>query len=217
MRLLVLGGLVVVAMGFALLYMVTHGSESVAAVTQVSTPATTPAPVTTPAAATRVAGEPAHAPTAPVARPWSAAAPTLVLEAALDQLKREDPKKPKHIDTPTDKLRWALMRAIRVTEPAVVDCLNQAKTAGTKVDGVSSYFFYIRRSGDKILFDGAETDESPYPDPLKSCLQNAAKDVVVASMPDDVERVQVLRRLTVEHGEIAVYKLGAYHIIDPSP
>jgi len=214
MRLLVLGGLVVVAMGFALLYMVTHGSESVAAVTQVSNPGTTSAPVTPPVAATR---EPAQTTTAPAARPTSTAAPTLVLEAALHQLKREDPTKPKHIDTPTDKLRWALMRAIRVTEPAVVDCLNQAKTAGTKVDGVSSYFFYIRRSGDKILFDGAETDESPYPDPLKSCLQNTAKDVVVASIPDDVKRVQVLRRLTVEHGEIVVYKLGAYHIIDPSP
>ncbi len=213
MRLLVLGGLVVVAMGFALLYMVTHGSESVAASSQVSRPGATPAPVTQPVAPTQVA---ARAPTAPAARATPTAAPTLVPEAALDQPKREDPTKPKHIDTPTDKLRWALMRAIRATEPAVVDCLNQAKTAGTSVDGVSSYFFYIKRSGDKIVFDGAETEQSPYPDPLKSCLQNTMKDVVVDSMPDDAKRVQVLRRLTVEHGDISVYKLGAYHI-EPAP
>ena len=109
------------------------------------------------------------------------------------------------------------MRAIRATEPAVVDCLNQAKTAGTNVDGVSSYYFYVKRSGDKIVFDGAETEESPYPDPLKSCLQDAAKDVAVDSMPDDATRVQVLRRLTVEHGDISLYKLGAYHIVAPAP
>ncbi len=215
MRLLVLGGLVAVAVGFALLYMVTHGSDAVAVGTAGGTSKETPGPVAVPAATPPT--EPTRAPGAPAARHAPTAAPTLAPEAALDSRRRDDPTKPKHIDTPTDKLRWALMRAIRATEPAVVDCLNQAKTAGTNVDGVSSYYFYVKRSGDKIVFDGAETEESPYPDPLKSCLQDAAKDVAVDSMPDDATRVQVLRRLTVEHGDISLYKLGAYHIVAPAP
>ena len=107
------------------------------------------------------------------------------------------------------------MRAIRGTEPAVVDCLNQAKQAGINVDGVSSYFFYVKRSADTVVYDGAETEVSPYPETLKACLLNAAKDAEVDALPEDARRVQVLRRLTVEHGDIAVYKLGAFHILDP--
>ncbi len=213
MRFVVIGGLLVAAMAFALLYMVSHGTEPVAAVTQVTKPEPTPA------LAAPVEGTPvARAPAPSVAQHRAPmAAPTLAAEPALPQAKPEDPAKPKKIDTPIDKMRWSLMRAIRATEPAVVDCLNQAKQAGVAVDGVSSYFFYARRQGDKIVVENPEIEASPYADPLKTCLLSSAKDAVVDLLPDDVNRVQVLRRLTVEHGDIAVYKLGAYHIVDPQP
>ncbi|CAN5436732.1 hypothetical protein BH11MYX1_BH11MYX1_48720 [soil metagenome] len=200
-------------MGFALLYMVTRGSASVAAV---SNSGRVPAPVAAPAAPAGVP-EPARAPVAvPARHATTTAAPTLAPEAPLAP-KRDGLEKPKHLDTPTDKLRWSLMRAIRATEPAVVECLNQAKQAGANTDGVSSYFFYVKRSGDRVVYDGAETEVSPYADPFKACLQSSAKDAVVDALPDDVQRVQVLRRLTIEHGDIAVYKLGAFHIIEPAP
>ncbi len=216
MRFVVIGGLLVAAMAFALLHMVSHGSDSVAAVAQISTSEPTPALV---APAESPSGAPAvRAPTPRVAQHTApTAAPTLAPELALPPARQEDPAKPKKIDTPIDKMRWSLMRAIRATEPTVVDCLNQAKQAGVAVDGVSSYFFYAKRQGDKIVVENPEIEASPYADPLKTCLLDSAKDAVVDVLPDDVNRVQVLRRLTVEHGDIAVYKLGAYHIVDPQP
>lgn len=210
MRLLVLGGLVVVAMGLALLYMVTGSTPHAAP--HASRPEIEPAAGGVPASGDGAAR--VHD-TAPTLAPSLAPAPTLA--PGRNRPDGDGPAKPKHVDTPTDQLRWALMRAIRGTEPAVVDCLNQAKQAGTSVDGVSSYFFYVKRSGDKIVFDGAATEVSPYPDLLTSCLLSAAKDAAVDALPDDVQRVQVLRRLTVEHGDIAVYKLGAFHVVDPAP
>jgi hypothetical protein len=211
MRLLVLGGLVVVAMGFALLYMVTHGAGGA----ELPPPAAPRAGV--PESGHAAGGIPSAGDvSAPVHHTAPTLAPALAPAPALGP-GRDGQAKPKHVDTPTDQLRWALMRAIRGTEPAVVDCLNQAKQAGTSVDGVSSYFFYVKRQGDTIVFDGATTEVSPYPEPLTSCLLNAAKGAAVDALPEDVQRVQVLRRLTVEHGDIAVYKLGAFHVVDPAP
>ena len=46
---------------------------------------------------------------APGLAPTAASAPTL------------DGGKPKHIDTPTDLLRWSLMHAVQHSEPAVID------------------------------------------------------------------------------------------------
>jgi uncharacterized protein YpbB len=126
------------------------------------------------------------------------------------------PAPPKHIDTPTDLMRWSLMRAIRTTEPAVLDCLDKAKQAGVAVDGTSVYGFYVAKKADQIVFDGSTFESGPYPASLNKCIQNVTNNAVVDSLPDGTKRVQALRKLVVEHGEITAYKLASYHVDPPA-
>ena len=208
MRLVVLGGILVAALAFAMLFLIHREiqAEPVHPQTTAAPVATTGAPTTPsmPAPTVEPRREPIaqHRSAAPIA-PAITAAPELA------------PEKPKHVDTPTDLMRWSLMRAIRTTEPAVIDCLDKAKQAGIAVDGTSVYGFYVARKGDQIAFDGSTFESGPYPASLNNCIQAVTNNAVVDSLPDGTKRVQALRRLTVEHGEITTYKLASYHI-DPS-
>jgi hypothetical protein len=213
MRLVVLGGFVLAALAFVLLFVI-HREISAQPLRAQGTnagataaPVATSAPVATPATAA-VTHEPRREPIAPhrtvlPLAPMVPAAPELA------------PAPPKKQDTPTDLLRWALMRAIRTTEPAVLDCLDKAKQAGVAVDGTSVYGFYVAKKADQIVFDGSSFESGPYPESLNKCIQAVTKDVVVDSMPDGTKRVQALRRLVVEHGDITTYKLASFHV-DPA-
>jgi hypothetical protein len=211
MRLVVLGGLVVVALAFGLLFVLHREMQAEPLDPQHTAAAPTAtsgstAPSATAPATVEPRREPiaAHHSAAPIA-PAMPAAPELV------------PAPPKHIDTPTDLMRWSLMRAIRTTEPAVIDCLDKAKQAGIAVDGTSVYSFFVAKKGDQIAFDGSTFESGPYPASLNNCIQAVTNNAVVDSMPDGTKRVQALRRLVVDHGEITAYKLASYHIDPPAP
>jgi hypothetical protein len=210
MRLVVLGGLVVVALAFGLLFVLHREMQTEPLDPQgtAATPATTsgsPAPSATAPATVEPRREPiaSHHSAAPIA-PAMPAAPELA------------PAAPKHVDTPTDLMRWSLMRAIRTTEPAVLDCLDKAKQAGIAIDGTSVYGFYVAKKADQIMFDGSTFESGPYPASLNKCIQDVTNNAVVDSMPDGTKRVQALRRLVVEHGEITAYKLASYHVDPPA-
>jgi hypothetical protein len=213
MRLVVLGGFLVAALAFAMLFVIHREiqpepvhPQGPAATRAATTSSPAPPATSTPTASIEPRREPAatrHS-AMPIA-PAIPAAPELVAAP------------PKHVDTPTDLMRWSLMRAIRTTEPAVIDCLDKAKQAGIAVDGTSVYSFFVAKKGDQIAFDGSTFESGPYPASLNTCIQAVTNNAVIDSMPDGTKRVQALRRLVVDHGEITAYKLASYHIDPPAP
>ena len=98
----------------------------------------------------------------------------------------------------------------------MLDCLDKAKQAGVAVDGTSVYGFYVAKKADQIVFDGSTFESGPYPASLNKCIQDVTNNAVVDSLPDGTKRVQALRKLVVEHGEITAYKLASYHIDPPA-
>lgn len=214
MRLVVLGGLLVVALAFTLLVVIHREIQAEpvhpqgAAATRVATSGSPTSPATTTAPAATVEPRREASVTHHSALPLAPAIPAApeVVQAS-----------PKHVDTPTDLMRWSLMRAIRNTEPAVLDCLDKAKQAGVAIDGTSVYGFYVAKKADQIVFDGSTFESGPYPASLNNCIQAVTNNAVVDSMPDGTKRVQALRRLVVEHGEITAYKLASYHVDPPAP
>jgi hypothetical protein len=203
MRLIVIGGLVVAALAIALLFEVTShtergsGSASVAQSTT-STPPTSA--VTAPPSAAPAVAEHARA------MPTTHAAPTLAPAVAAP-----DVAKPKHIDTPTDILRWSLMRAIRNSEPAVIDCLDKAKAAGTTIDGSATFAFYVTTKNAKAVISRAAVDASPFPDAVNTCIQGTlATGELDQELPEGQNEFRVLRALVVEKGAITQYKLQSF-------
>ena len=119
--------------------------------------------------------------------------------------------KPKHIDTPTDILRWSLMRAIRNSEPAVIDCLDKAKTAGTTVDGTASFAFYVTTKNAKAVISRASVEASPFPDAVSTCIQaTLATGELDQELPEGQNEFRVLRELVVDKGAITQYKLQSF-------
>src|SRR3954469_5384918 len=169
MRLIVIGALVVAALAIALLFEVMGHSEPATTAPEAPAHATTAAP---PALATPdppAPGAKEHARAMPTTHATAAPAlPTSSADVAADVA-----AKPKHIDTPTDILRWSLMRAVRNSEPAVIDCLDKAKAAGTKIDGRAVFAFFVTTKNARAVISRASVDTSPYPDALNTCIVGA--------------------------------------------
>lgn len=207
MRLVVLGGLLVAALACVMLFVI-HREIAVEPLhSRVESASATPASPTV--------VSPAH--TSEPRREWSAphrssASPAPAISGGQETVAVAA----KHVDTPVDQLRWSLMRAIRTTEPAVLDCIDKAKQAGIAVDGTSIYGFYVGRKADQLVVDSSTFDSGPYPASLNNCIQAVTTNAVVDSMPDDAKRVQAFRKLVVEHGEITAYKLQSFHVDPPA-
>lgn len=122
-----------------------------------------------------------------------------------------DSAKPKHVDTPTDILRWSLMRAIRNSEPAVIDCLDKARAAGTIVDGTARFEFYVTTKNAKAVISRAGVDASPFPDAVNTCIQaTLSTGELDQELPEGRNELRVLRQLVVEKGAITQYKLQSF-------
>ncbi|MEO8554413.1 MAG: hypothetical protein ABI678_30770, partial [Kofleriaceae bacterium] len=122
-----------------------------------------------------------------------------------------DLTKPKHIDTPTDILRWSLMRAVRNSEPAVIDCLDKAKAAGTLVDGRAVFAFFVTTKNAKAVISRASVDTSPLPDAVNSCiLTTLSTGELDQQLPEGQNEFRVLRELVVDKGAITQYKLKSF-------
>jgi len=204
MRLIVIGALVVVALAIGLMIQVTRHTEPTrAASVEVTTSPGSPA-----------SAAPAPAPAAPPvneharAMPTTHAAPALPTAAATPST---DPAKPKHIDTPTDILRWSLMRAIRNSEPAVIDCLDKAKAAGTTIDGQAMFEFYVTTKNARAVISRAGVEKSPFPDAVNTCIQaTLATGELDQELPEGQNEFRVLRQLVVDKGAITQYKLQSF-------
>jgi hypothetical protein len=204
MRLIVIGALVLGALAIALLFEVmSHADPAAAAPSAPVAHTTTVAP---PSVAT-------PEPAAPPAMEHARATPT-THATATPSLPAPSPDvtgKPKHIDTPTDILRWSLMRAVRNSEPAVIECLDKAKAAGTKVDGRAVFAFFVATKNAKAVISRASVDTSPYPDALNTCIVSAlASGELDQELPEGQNELRVLRELVVDKGAISQYKLKSF-------
>jgi hypothetical protein len=202
-RLIVIGALVVVALAIGLLFEVTRHTERATEPPAASdvrpTTTTPPASVETPS----TSSPPDHARTMPTTRATPTLAPAVAAPA--------DAVKPKHVDTPTDILRWSLMRAIRNSEPAVIDCLDKAKAAGTTVDGTATFAFYVTKKNSTAVISRAAVEASPFPDVVSTCIQGTlASGELDQELPEGQSELRVLRTLVVDKGTITQYKLQSF-------
>lgn len=202
MRLIVIGALVLAALAIGLFFEVSKHTDPVSAAptpapraaqsTSVPAPASVPAPITEHARAMPTT----HATSTP-ALPTAPESPSIA--------------KPKHVDTPTDILRWSLMRAIRNSEPAVIDCLDKAKAAGTPIDGRAVYAFFVTTKNGKAVISRASVDTSPFPDALNACiLATLSAGELDQELPEGQNEFRVLRELVVDKGAITQYKLKSF-------
>jgi hypothetical protein len=201
MRWIVIGALAIAALAIALLLEVTSHSDPAAAPAAASVAKSTPPPtvsaVTTPAPAE------VHRAT-PIAR----AAPALpqIAPAVPAPSEAEKPKQ-----TPIDILRLSLMRAIRTSEPAVIDCLDHAKSAGTNVDGTAMFEFYVSTKNAKAVISRPGVESSSLPDAVTTCIQNTiTTGELDQELPEGQNEFRVLRELAVEKGTITRYKLKSF-------
>jgi hypothetical protein len=204
MRLIVIGGLVVAALAIALLFEVTsHTSAAPSGSVVQSTTSTPPtSAVTAPSSAPSPVEQHARA------MPTTHAEPTL---APAPAVATPDTAKPKHVDTPTDIFRWSLMRAIRNSEPAVIDCLDKAKAAGTTIDGTATFAFYVTTKNAKAVISRAAVEASPFPDAVNTCIEGTlTSGELDQELPEGQNEFRILRELVVEKGAITQYKLQSY-------
>lgn len=205
MRLIAIGALLVGALAVALLLQVTSHTDPTPGPAASQAPATSITPGAPPATgAGSSPGPVVHARAMPAAH----AAPTLAPAVTSPS---PEGGKPKHIDTPTDILRWSLMRAIRTSEPAVIDCLDRAKLAGTVVDGRAVFAFYVTETNGKAVISRPGIDTSAYPDAVNACiLATLAGGELDQQLPDGQPEFRVLRELIVDKGTITTYKLKSF-------
>jgi hypothetical protein len=203
MRWIVIGALAIAALATALLFEVnSHVEPAPATVVHATEPAlpagsavVAPAPPVEMHA--RVTPPTHSAPAAPTLAPAAPAAP--------------DGEKPKHVDTPIDIMRWSLMRAIRNSEPAVIECLDHAKAAGTVIDGTAIFAFSVTTKNAKAVISRAGVESSPFPDDVNACIQaTLATGELDQQLPEGQNEFRVLRELAVEKGTITRYKLKSY-------
>ena len=107
--------------------------------------------------------------------------------------------------------RWSVMRAIRNSEPAVLDCLDKAKEAGTIVDGTATFAFYVTTKNAKAVISRASVEASPFPDAVNTCIQaTLATGELDQELPEGQNEFKILRELVVQKGAITQYKLQSY-------
>jgi hypothetical protein len=117
------------------------------------------------------------------------------------------------VATPEDRMRWAMMRTIRSLEPAIIDCLDEAKKTGGNVDGVSAYSYFFTKKGDDVTFDHASVEYGPYSEETNTCIQNAGKTATIDRAPEGATQFKVFGKLTVENGDIKNLQMPAYHVL----
>jgi len=119
--------------------------------------------------------------------------------------------KPKHVDTPTDLLRWSLMHAVQHSEPGVIDCLDSAKTAGTAVDGRAVFAFFVTEKNGHAVISRSSAELSPYPDAVNACIAaTLASGELDQPLPEGQSEYRVQRELIVDKGTITTYKLKSF-------
>ena len=106
------------------------------------------------------------------------------------------------------------MRAVHSLEPAILECMDEAKKTGANLDAVSSYSYFFVQKGDDIVFDGSNLEYGPYSESLNTCIAGAGKTISLEKMPEGATRVKVISKLTVDKGEIKNLQMPSYHVIE---
>lgn len=213
MRVIAVAGLVVVALGVGLWFLIVRDDGAkVVPDAKASTPKTDEA---APAPSAAVEMQPRKAPSvgAEIKKSIEAkrakderSAPSLVTDGSGSGSAK--------VATPADHMRWAMMKAVHAMEPAILDCLDQAKKAGDDVNAVSSYSYTFSRKGDEVVLESTTLEYGPYPATLNTCIQAAGKTTGFESMPENATRLKLINKLTVENGEIKNLQMPSYHVIE---
>lgn len=119
------------------------------------------------------------------------------------------------IATPEDHLRWAMMRAVHSIEPAVVDCINDAKNKGeTFGDAIASYGFFFTKKGDEMVHDGNSLEYGPFSASVNTCIQNAGKVMAAAieRIPEGATRLRLYSKITLEGGEVRNVQMPQFRV-----
>ena len=93
----------------------------------------------------------------------------------------------------------------------MIDCLDNAKAAGTIVDGTARFAFYVTTKNAKAVISRASVDTSPFPDAVNTCIQGTlATGELDQELPEGQNEFRVLRQLVVDKGAITQYKLKSF-------
>lgn len=213
MRLLAVLGLAVVALGVGLWLLVIR--EDGPAVTT-DTPAAQAAPAETPA--------PAAAPGTTQARRVESVGAEIKRSIAAQRSTDERPPTlapegsgsgSARVATPEDQVRWAMMRAVRSLEPAIIECMDTAKKNGeTFPDSIAAYGFFFSKKGDDYVLDDTSLEYGPYSDAVNACIKAGGKTMMIERFPEGATKVKVFAKLTVENGEIKNLQMPSFHVLE---
>ncbi|MGE0396999.1 MAG: hypothetical protein AB7T06_09795 [Kofleriaceae bacterium] len=215
MRVLALAGLVVVALGVGLwLLIVRDDDDKVVPDAKAATSKADEAPPPAPSGSAAV--QPRSVPNIGAEIQKSIAAKRVKEDHAPPSLPTEGIAGAGSAKQPTeaDHMRWAMMKAVHSLEPAILDCLDEAKKSGANLDGASSYGFFYVKNGEEIVFDGSTLEYGPYPEALNTCIQNTGKTMAITTLPPGATRIKVFSKLTVENGEIKNLQMPSFHVLD---
>jgi hypothetical protein len=169
-----------------------------------SEPGATPSTDSTPSApagpAARVGKTTSSTPT----RGTSSAAPSLAAPAAAEE--SVDPM------SNTENLHWGgtqLRANAKAVEPLVRECVAKAASAGQRPSGTAMLTYVVAKRGDKFVVEDTSWDDDETTlaqGPLLDCLHGTAKEMKFVGLPRRSQALVVMRKVTIENGEVAEYK-----------
>ena len=215
MRLLALAGLVVVALGVGLWFLIVRDDAATVAPDAKAAKPTSEAPATAPPG--QVQARKAENLGSELKKSIAAAHSTDDVRSAPTLAAEDSGSGSAKVATPEDRMRWAMMRAVRSLEPAIIDCMDAAKKNGEVVsDAIASYGYFFVKKGDDIVLDETSLEYGPFSDSLNTCIKDAGKTMMMEKMPEGATRIKVFSKLTLEKGEIKNLQMPSFHVLEPN-
>lgn len=120
--------------------------------------------------------------------------------------------------TEADHLRWAMMRAVRSLEPAIIECMDAGRKAGeTFATSIAAYGYTIARTGDTFTVEQATLEYGPFSAATNDCIRNAGKTMTIERLPPGASRVRVFAKLTLENGDITNLQMPSFEVVETEP
>lgn len=117
--------------------------------------------------------------------------------------------------TEADRVRWAMMRAVRSLEPGIIECMDAGRKAGeTFATSIAAYGYTIAKTGDTFTVEQGTLEYGPFSEATNDCIRNAGKTMAVERLPPGASRVRVFAKLTLENGEIKNLQMPSYEVVE---
>jgi hypothetical protein len=168
-------------------------------------PGASPSPDSTPTAPAGPAARVGKATSSASTRGTSSTAPSLGAPAGAAE-ESVDPM------SNTENLHWGgtqLRAQAKAVEPLVRECVAKATAAGQRASGTAMLTYVVAKRGDKFVVEDTSWDEDETTlaqGPLLECLHGTAKEMKFVGLPRRSQALVVMRKVTVENGQVAEYK-----------